>query len=136
MVNHGYPWLTMSIHGEKWTSMVHHGYLWPSTDVPHFLVALVANFLQNRPEIEVELRSHCDARGPDWYNQKLSERRASSAARYLKDLGVAPNQVHPVGVGEGELRNECGNGVPCSEAKHQENRRTEFLIVSTSNPDD
>ena len=98
-------------------------------------LALVAEFLQNRPGIEVELRSHCDARGSDRYNQKLSERRANSAARYLMDLGVPSDQVHPVGVGEGELRNECGNGVPCSEAKHQENRRTEFLIVRTPDTD-
>ena len=96
-------------------------------------LSLVAEFLQNRPGIEVELRSHCDARGTDSYNQKLSERRANSAARYLLDLGVDANQVHPVGVGEEELRNECSNGVPCSEAKHQENRRTEFLIVRTAN---
>jgi len=94
-------------------------------------LALVAEFLQNRQGIEVELRSHCDARGTGWYNQKLSERRAGSAARYLMDLGVASDQVHPVGVGENELRNECADGVPCSEAKHQENRRTEFLIVRT-----
>lgn len=94
-------------------------------------LSLVAEFLQNRPGIEVELRSHCDARGTDSYNQKLSERRANSAARYLLDLGVDASQVHPVGVGEEELRNECSNGVPCSEAKHQENRRTEFLIVRT-----
>ena len=94
-------------------------------------LSLVAEFLQNRPGIEVELRSHCDARGSDSYNQKLSERRAISAARYLLDLGVPQNQVHPVGVGEEELRNECTNGVPCSEAKHQENRRTEFLVIRT-----
>ncbi|MCH1582312.1 MAG: OmpA family protein, partial [Flavobacteriales bacterium] len=90
-------------------------------------------FLQNRPGIEVELRSHCDARGSDRYNQKLSERRAESAARYLLELGVSSDQVIPVGVGEAELRNECSNGVPCSEAKHQENRRTEFLVIRTPN---
>lgn len=94
-------------------------------------LALVAEFLQNRPGIEVELRSHCDSRGRDAYNQKLSENRAGSAAQYLLDLGVPPDQLHPVGVGEAELLNECSNGVPCSEAKHQENRRTEFLIVRT-----
>lgn len=96
-------------------------------------LSLVAEFLQSRPGIEVELRSHCDARGSDVYNQTLSERRAASAAQYLLDLGVPENQVFPVGVGEGELRNECSNGVPCSEAKHQENRRTEFLVVRTPN---
>lgn len=95
-------------------------------------LALVAQFLQNRPGIEVELRSHCDARGLDRYNQKLSERRAKSAAQYLLDLGVSDAQLRPVGMGEAELRNECSNGVPCSEAKHQENRRTEFLIVRTA----
>ena len=94
-------------------------------------LSLVADFLRNRPGIEVELRSHCDARGSDRYNQRLSERRAESAARYLLDLGVPENQVVPVGVGEEELRNECSNGVPCSEAKHQENRRTEFLVIRT-----
>ena len=96
-------------------------------------LSLVAEFLQNRPGIEVELRSHCDARGSDAYNQRLSEQRANSAAQYLLDLGVPQSQVFPVGVGEGELRNECSNGVPCSEAKHQENRRTEFLVVRTPN---
>lgn len=94
-------------------------------------LSLVAEFLKNQPGIEVELRSHCDARGSDRYNQKLSERRAASAAQYLEDLGVPTSQVFPVGVGEGELRNECGNGTPCSEAKHQENRRTEFLVIRT-----
>ena len=94
-------------------------------------LSLVADFLRNRPGIEVELRSHCDARGSDRYNQRLSERRAESAARYLLDLGVPSNQVLPVGVGEGELRNECSSNIPCSEAKHQENRRTEFLVVRT-----
>ena len=62
-------------------------------------LALVAQFLQNRPGIEVELRSHCDARGLDRYNQKLSERRAKSAAQYLLDLGVSDAQLRPVGVG-------------------------------------
>jgi outer membrane protein OmpA-like peptidoglycan-associated protein/tetratricopeptide (TPR) repeat protein len=99
-------------------------------------LSLVADFLKSRPGIEVELRSHCDARGSDRYNQRLSERRAASAARYLVDIGVSESQVLPVGVGEGELRNECSNGVPCSEAKHQENRRTEFLVVRTPDPED
>lgn len=98
-------------------------------------LSVVASFLKDNPGIEVELRSHCDARGTDRYNQKLSERRAGSAARYLLDLGVPSKQVIPVGVGEGELRNECSNGVPCSEAKHQENRRTEFLVVRTPDPE-
>ena len=90
---------------------------------------IVAEFLVNNPLIVVELQSHCDSRGQNAYNQKLSDRRARSAARYLTDRGVSSNQVVPIGKGETQLKNECANGVPCSEAKHEQNRRTEFVIV-------
>ena len=31
-----------------------------------------------------------------------------------------------------KLTNDCTNGVNCSDAKHEENRRTEFTILSCS----
>lgn len=90
---------------------------------------IVAEFLKNNPDIVVELQSHCDSRGYDRYNQKLSDRRARSAAKFLTSRGVEARQVIPVGKGETELKNECADGVPCSEPKHEQNRRTEFVIV-------
>jgi outer membrane protein OmpA-like peptidoglycan-associated protein/Tol biopolymer transport system component len=91
---------------------------------------IVAEFLANNPNIVVELQSHCDSRGQNVYNQRLSDRRARSAARYLTDRGVSSDQVVPIGKGESQLKNECANRVPCSEAKHEQNRRTEFVIVN------
>lgn len=35
------------------------------------------------PEIEVELSGHTDAKGPDEYNQALSDKRAAAVKRYL-----------------------------------------------------
>jgi hypothetical protein len=31
--------------------------------------------------------------------------------------------------GEENLVNDCGDGVPCPESKHAENRRSEFAII-------
>jgi flagellar motor protein MotB len=33
------------------------------------------------------------------------------------------------GYGETRLKNDCGNGMNCSEAQHQENRRTEIKVL-------
>ena len=44
---------------------------------------------------------HTDARGPDDYNQDLSERRARSVQQYLvASFGVDPSRVRPMGFGE------------------------------------
>jgi outer membrane protein OmpA-like peptidoglycan-associated protein len=91
---------------------------------------IVAEFLVNNPNIVVELQSHCDSRGQNDYNQRLSDHRARSAALYLTDRSVSSDQVVPIGKGESQLKNECANLVPCSEAKHEQNRRTEFVIVN------
>jgi len=34
------------------------------------------------------------------------------------------------GYGETQLINKCANGVPCTEAEHQLNRRTEVKVLS------
>jgi hypothetical protein len=33
------------------------------------------------------------------------------------------------GFGETELVNKCSDGVQCSEAEHQKNRRSEFIVL-------
>lgn len=89
---------------------------------------IVSAFLGDHPGIILEIKSHCDSRGSDSYNERLSQRRANSIERYLIDLGVNAKQIHSVGAGEYELRNHCTNNTPCSESLHQENRRTEFRV--------
>ena len=34
------------------------------------------------------------------------------------------------GLGENELVNKCADGVKCTEAEHQLNRRSEFIITA------
>ena len=85
--------------------------------------------LQKLPGMDIELRSHTDARGSDTYNQRLSQRRAQSAVDYLIMKGIPKRRFTAKGFGESRLLNECADGVECSEEKHQRNRRTEFEIT-------
>lgn len=83
----------------------------------------------NNPTLVIELSSHTDSRGSDAYNMALSQRRAESAVRYLINKGIDADRLVAKGYGETRLVNECANGVPCSEAQHQANRRTEIKIL-------
>jgi len=86
--------------------------------------------LKKYPEIIVEFGSHCDSRGPDSYNDRLSDRRANSTVAYMIANGISEKQLTGKGYGERMLTNRCANGVKCSEEEHEKNRRTEFVIVN------
>ncbi len=87
------------------------------------------HMLQLFPSMQIELAAHTDSRGASDYNMQLSLRRAESAKDFLVQRGVDPARVRTVGYGESRLRNGCKDGVPCSEAEHQQNRRTEVRVI-------
>lgn len=89
----------------------------------------VVKIMKDNPTIWIELGSHTDSRGNDQYNQWLSQSRANAAVQYIIDRGIAKNRISAKGYGESQLLNRCANGVKCTEAEHQLNRRTEFKIV-------
>jgi len=89
----------------------------------------VIAFLNNNPDVSVELSSHTDCRGSRKSNMNLSEKRAKSAADYIKDGIDNPDQIYGRGYGESKPINECANCADCTEEEHAENRRTEFTIV-------
>jgi outer membrane protein OmpA-like peptidoglycan-associated protein/tetratricopeptide (TPR) repeat protein len=89
----------------------------------------LANILLDNPTLRVELGSHTDSRGSDPYNLDLSQRRAESAVAYLISNGIDSERLTARGYGETRLVNECDDDIPCTEEKHQENRRTTFKIL-------
>lgn len=91
---------------------------------------LLVGVLRDNPQMKIELGSHTDSRGPDEYNQLLSQRRAQSAVDYLVQHGISRSRLTAKGYGESQLVNRCKNGVACSIQEHQENRRTTFTILS------
>lgn len=82
------------------------------------------------PNLKIELGGHTDSQGSDSHNQDLSERRAASVVDFLTKAGISADRLKSAGYGETQLVNACSNGVKCSDAQHQENRRTEFKVLS------
>jgi len=93
----------------------------------------LVEFLAANPTIKVELSSHTDSRGSNDQNQKLSQKRAQSCVDYLISQGIKAEQIVAKGYGETKLLNKCKDGVKCSEAEHQINRRTEMKVLSVGN---
>jgi outer membrane protein OmpA-like peptidoglycan-associated protein len=85
--------------------------------------------MTDNPSVKIELSSHTDSQGGDKYNLVLSDQRAKAATQYIVSKGVEPYRIIGKGYGELILKNECSNGVQCSDTKHELNRRTEFKVL-------
>ncbi|KPM30370.1 OmpA/MotB domain protein [Croceitalea dokdonensis DOKDO 023] len=85
--------------------------------------------LQENSSVVLEVTSHTDARGTDEYNLWLSERRLQRTTEYLLSNGIAKERIVSEAKGESELKNDCDDGVYCTEDKHRVNRRSEFTVV-------
>ena len=58
--------------------------------------------LQENPNVTIELSAHCDYKGSDAYNERLSQRRAESVVNYLIEHGISSDRLTPVGYGKGK----------------------------------
>ena len=110
--------------------------------------------LKENPHVTIELGAHCDLRGNDDYNLRLSQRRAESVVRYLTEHGIAADRLTPRGYGETvpkivnkkltEAHPFLHEGDTLTEAYilkltpeqqeicHALNRRTEFRVLRTT----
>jgi outer membrane protein OmpA-like peptidoglycan-associated protein len=89
----------------------------------------IVQALQEYPSIKIEIGSHSDSRQHSKYNKLLSQRRAEATMAYLVQRGIAPERLTAKGYGESQLVNRCADAVQCSEAEHQQNRRSTFVIL-------
>ena len=89
----------------------------------------LVRFMLDNPEVIVELGSHTDSRGSNEYNMTLSQNRANAAVDYIVSKGIERSRLIAKGYGETQLLNRCADGVDCTEAEHQVNRRTEFKLI-------
>lgn len=70
------------------------------TDSSTISLDSLAMLLEENPSVTIELSSHCDYRGKDDYNLRLSQRRAESVVNYLVQKGLPAERLTPVGYGE------------------------------------
>ncbi|MEE9409886.1 MAG: OmpA family protein [Candidatus Heimdallarchaeota archaeon] len=94
----------------------------------------IVKLMTQYPNLVIELSSHTDCRARKKYNQVLSDCRAKTSLKYIQSRISNPSRITGQGYGESRLANGCAceptNNSNCSDAEHQENRRTEFVIVS------
>lgn len=84
----------------------------------------VALVLQEFDKTRVEVDGHTDSDGSDEYNDELSQRRASSVARYLTSQQLNPRRFSVEGLGESQPI--ASNSTAAGKAQ---NRRVEIQIV-------
>jgi outer membrane protein OmpA-like peptidoglycan-associated protein len=85
----------------------------------------LVDILKQYPDTDIEIQGHTDSKGADDYNLKLSERRASAVANFLRGRGVAPSRVRIRGYGE--TAPVASND---TESGRSQNRRVDFLITA------
>lgn len=86
------------------------------------LLARLISVAKACPESAIEIGGHTDDRGPEAYNQWLSESRAKAVVDYLKAEGMT-NPLNAVGYGEAQpiASNDSDEGMA-------KNRRIEFKV--------
>ena len=83
----------------------------------------MANVFEQYPNTTIAVEGFTDSTGSASYNERLSERRASSVASYIESLGVNGSRVDTIGYGESRPRatNNTASG-------RQLNRRVEIHV--------
>ena len=93
--------------------------------VSYALLERVAQIIKDNPTyVHLEVQGHTDERGPEWFNQKLSQDRAQSVADFLVKSGIARERLSARGFGASK---------PLVDKKSERawfmNRRVEFAIT-------
>jgi peptidoglycan-associated lipoprotein len=84
----------------------------------------VAQKFKAQPAGDLLIEGHCDERGTEGYNLTLGDKRANSLREYLANLGVSPDKIHTLSLGESKPA-ATGN----DESAWSKNRRGEFIFV-------
>ena len=88
----------------------------------------IAELMQKYDFLDLAVASHTDSRASEAYNKALSQRRADAVKEYLSKFNIPDNRIRIDWFGKENLANDCGDGVPCPETKHQLNRRSELVL--------
>lgn len=90
----------------------------------------VVAFLNEYPNIEIEMSAHTDSKGSDEYNMTLSHNRAKSVREYIISKGIVATRIVSQGYGETKpvADNNNDDGTDNPEGR-QLNRRVEFKIL-------
>ncbi len=84
-----------------------------------------ADWLKAHPTAKIKIEGNCDERGTIEYNQALGQRRATSAKKYLTDLGISSGRISLISYGK-----EKPICTEHNEDCWQKNRRDDLVVVT------
>ena len=84
-----------------------------------------AEYLKANPSVKIKIEGNCDERGTKEYNQALGQRRATSAKKYLTDMGISAKRISLISYGK-----EKPSCMEHTEDCWQKNRRDDFVSVT------
>ena len=87
-------------------------------------VEAVADYLKANPSEYLKIEGHCDERGTEEYNRALGERRALSPREALINMGISPDRMSTLSLGE-DMPSVFG----ATEEAYAQNRRAEFVVL-------
>lgn len=85
----------------------------------------VVKFLNDNPNVKIEISAHTDSKGSDEYNLTLSQNRAEGVVGYLSAIGIDPARLAAKGYGEAL---PIGNNN--TDEGMAKNRRVEMKILN------
>jgi outer membrane protein OmpA-like peptidoglycan-associated protein len=93
----------------------------------------IVAIMNEYPNMRVELKSYTDCRASMGYNQRLSDQRAMSTAKYIKSRIKKPSRIYGKGYGETKFSSACpceNNAITnCTDIEYQAERNTQFIII-------
>ncbi len=84
-----------------------------------------AEWLKANPKVKIRIEGNCDERGTKEYNQALGQRRATSAKKYLTDMGISAKRISLISYGK--EKPVCAEH---DEDCWQKNRRDDFVAIT------
>ncbi|MFK7813986.1 MAG: OmpA family protein [Maribacter sp.] len=89
----------------------------------------VIAYMNKYPDIKIRVESHTDVKAGTGYNERLSQQRADNTVTYLIANKMDASRLSGKGFGKTKLANDCTTLEKCTDEKHEENRRSEFIVV-------
>ncbi|RYM35936.1 hypothetical protein ERX46_02780 [Brumimicrobium glaciale] len=95
----------------------------------------LTQLLNENPSLRIEISGHTDSRGSAAFNKELSKNRAKAVVDYLINKGIQKDRLVFAGYGmEKPIKTDAEiakmSRKTDKEAAHQQNRRTEFKVLS------
>ena len=89
----------------------------------------IVKYLQDHPNVNLEIVEHTDNEGPKFYNQILSEKRAEHLKSVFISKGIEAQRIKAIGKGESKPIKDC-ESVDCSQQEFKDNKRIEFTYIN------